>query len=87
MRSVSAELFPLHEPTERPQTIEFAPITLRHISQNTALGLCRYTHIIVVTTALSAEGRLVVELVLEIVLTQVPQGCADLSVLQLFLGR
>lgn len=50
------------------------------------LGLCRCTYVIVVATALSAEGRLVVELVLEIVLTQVPQGCADLSMLQLFLG-
>lgn len=87
MRSVSAEPFPPHEPTERPQTVEFALITLRHINQNTVLGLRGYTHIVVVTAALSAEGRLVVELVLEIVLTQVPQGCADLSVLQLFLGR
>ena len=48
---------------------------------------CRCTYIIVVTTALSAEGRLVVELVLEIVLTQVPQGCAHLRMLQLFLWR
>lgn len=45
------------------------------------------TYIIVVTTALSTKGRLIVELVLEIVLAQVPQGCAHLSVLQLFLTR
>lgn len=49
------------------------------------LRLCRDTYIIVVTTALSTEGRLVVELVLEIVLTQVAQGCAHLRMLQLFL--
>lgn len=51
------------------------------------LWSCRCTYIIVVTTALSAEGRLVVELVLEIVLTQVAQGCAHLRMLQLFLWR
>lgn len=43
------------------------------------------THIVVVTAALGAEGRLVVQLVLEIVLTQVAQGCAHFCVLQLFL--
>lgn len=45
----------------------------------------RNTYVIVVTTTLSAKGCLIIELVLEIVLAQVPQGCAHLSVLQLFL--
>lgn len=50
-----------------------------------AAGQPEQTHIVVVTTSLSAEGRLIVELVFEIVLTQVPQSCAHLSMLQLFL--
>lgn len=51
------------------------------------LKSCRNTYVIVVTTALSAKGCLIIELVLEIVLAQVPQGCAHLSMLQLFLTR
>lgn len=49
------------------------------------LTVRRRTYIVVVATPLSAERRLVVELVFEIVLTQVPQSRAHLSVLQLLL--
>lgn len=50
-----------------------------------AAGHRKQTYIVVVTTSLRAEGRLVVELAFEIVLPQVPQSCADLRMLQLFL--
>lgn len=42
-------------------------------------------HVVVVTAALGAERRFVVEFVFEIVLTEVFEGCADFGVFQLFL--
>lgn len=87
VRSVSAALFPLREPTSRGTVTTTEHFTEHYISWDKMLGLRRHTYIVIVATALSEEGRLIVELILEIVLTQVPQGCAHLSMLQLFLGR
>lgn len=85
VRSASTEPSPLHGPTDREHQHSQRYWFLMTYYNNRELRLYSHTYIIVVTAALSTEGRLVVALALEIVLTKVPERCAHLSMLQLFL--